>query len=77
MNLSDIIKYKYGSVDKMIEKTGITISRAYLYQILAGNKQNLTLQVLEELKSALGFETLDEVSAVIQSKEEFTNVEEI
>lgn len=77
MNLNEIIKYKFGSVDKMIEQTNLSISRAYLYQILNGNKQNLTLQVMEELKDALGLETLDEVRNIIQVKEEYTNVEEV
>lgn len=77
MNLNEIIKYKFGSVDKMIEQTGLTISRAYLYQIINGTRQNLTYQVMEELRVALGLDSLEEVSNIIQAKEEFTNVEEI
>lgn len=77
MNLNEIIKYKYGSVDKMIEQANLSISRAYLYQIINGDKKNLTLQVMEELRDALGLQTLDEVKSIIQLKEEYTNVEEI
>ena len=32
---------------------------------------------MEELRDALGLQTLDEVKSIIQLKEEYTNVEEI
>lgn len=77
MNIYDIIKCKYGSVDKMIEQTNLSISRGYLYQILAGNRQNLTLQVMEELKNALGLDSLDAVKEVIENAKDQQTFEEI
>lgn len=51
----------YGSVDKMLEKTGNFISRAYLYKLINGKKANITLQVAQELKEVLELESLDEL----------------
>jgi hypothetical protein len=67
MNLNTLIKDKFGSIDKMLEETNTTISRSYLYQIINGEKINITMSVMEELQRILGLNSLDEVKEAIRN----------
>ena len=67
MDLFEIIKYMYGSVDKMIEINKSSLSRAYIYQILKGEKKNLTLQAAYELKEMLNIKTLDDLYEILKN----------
>lgn len=67
MNLNQLIREKFGSIDKMIEETQTDISRSYLYQISRGEKVNITMQVMEELQRILELSSLDEVKEAINN----------
>ena len=68
MNLNKIIKEKYGSIDKMIEDTHI--SRSYLYQIINGEKVNITVEIAKELQILLDLKSLDELMELIDDAQE-------
>ena len=63
-----IIKYLYGSVDKMIEANNMTVSRAYIYQIIKGEKTNITLDVAKELVKALNLQSIDDFARLIENQ---------
>ena len=67
MNLNQLIREKFGSIDKMIEETHTDISRSYLYQISRGEKINITMQVMGELQRILELGSLDEVKEAIDN----------
>lgn len=67
MSLEKLIKDKFGSIDKMIEVTGTDISRSYLYQIVNGEKVNVTLLVMAKLQELLELPSLDDVKEAIQN----------
>jgi hypothetical protein len=67
MSLDKLIKDKFGSIDKMIEVTGTDISRSYLYQIVNGEKVNVTLLVMAKLQELLELPSLDDVKEAIQN----------
>lgn len=67
MNLDTLIKNKFGSIDKMLEETHTSISRSYLYQIINGEKINITMSVMEELQRILELNSLDEVKEAIRN----------
>lgn len=70
MNLNKIIKEKYGSIDKMIEATDTHISRSYLYQIINGEKINITVEIAKELQILLDLKSLDELMELIDDAQE-------
>ena len=66
-NVKERINMLFGSVDKMLEKTGNFISRAYLYKLINGEKTNITLQIALELKEVLELDTLEELVILLDS----------
>lgn len=66
-NLEEVIKNKYGSVDKMLEQTD-QISRAYIYRLVNGSKSNPTKNILQELARLLEI-TVDEVVELLDVEE--------
>jgi len=65
--LKERIKILYGSVDKMLKKTGNFTSRSYLYQLISGEKVNISLQMALELKEVLQIDTLKELVALLNN----------
>ena len=59
--VKEIIKEKYGSVDKLIKATNTNISRSYLYQIISGHKIRLSIDVAKELTDILELESMDKL----------------
>lgn len=70
MNLDTLIKEKYGSVDKLIEETNTLISRSYLYQIISGDKTNLSVDMAKELVTILGLNSIEELMEIINANKE-------
>jgi predicted metal-dependent phosphotriesterase family hydrolase len=70
MNLDTLIKEKYGSVDKLIEETNTLISRSYLYQIVGGDKTNLSVDVAKELTKILELNSIEELLEIINVNKE-------
>ncbi len=70
MNLDTLIKEKYGSVDKLIEETNTLISRSYLYQIVGGDKTNLSVDVARELTKILGLNSIEDLLEIINANKE-------
>lgn len=70
MKLDAIIKEKYGSVDKLIEETNTLISRSYLYQIISGDKTNLSVDMAKELVTILGLKSIEELMEIINANKE-------
>ena len=62
-----IIKYLYGSVDKMIEANNMTVSRAYVYQIIKGDKTNITIDVAKEFVKALNLQSIDDFVSILET----------
>ena len=67
MSLDKLIKDKFGSIDKLLEETNTSISRSYLYQIVNGEKVNVTMAVMEELQRILELPSLDDVKEAIDN----------
>ena len=67
MKLEDIIKDKYGSIDNMLNNTD-QISRAYIYQLIQGFKNNPTKDILKELSRLLDI-SLEEVVELLETNE--------
>ena len=61
-----MVKYLYGSVDKMIEANNMTVSRAYAYQIITGKRTNFTIDVAKEFVKALNLQSIDELVSLIE-----------
>ena len=70
MNLDSIIKEKYGSVDNLIKETNTLISRSYLYQIMSGDKTNLSVDMAKELVTILGLKSIEELMEIINANKE-------
>ena len=68
MKLEDIIKDKYGTVDNMLVNTD-QISRAYIYQLVQGTKNNPTKDVLKELSRLLELPIEKVVELIDETKE--------
>lgn len=75
MKLEDIIKQKYGSVDNMLEKTD-QISRAYIYKLLSGNRNNPTKNIIQELSRLLEI-SVEEVMRLTDESDESKDSEEV
>ena len=67
MNLEELIKNKFGSVDKMIETTKTLISRSYLYQIIGGDKTNLSVAMAQELVSILELDSIEALMEILNA----------
>jgi transcriptional regulator with XRE-family HTH domain len=67
MKLEDVIKDKYGSIDNMLNNTD-QISRAYIYQLIQGFKNNPTKDILKELSRLLDI-SLEEVVELLETNE--------
>lgn len=67
MKLEELIKNKYGSIDNMLNNTD-QISRAYIYQLIQGFKNNPTKDILKELSRLLEI-SLEEVVELLESNE--------
>jgi transcriptional regulator with XRE-family HTH domain len=67
MKLEELIKNKYGSIDSMLNNTD-QISRAYIYQLIQGFKNNPTKDILKELSRLLEI-SLEEVVELLESNE--------
>ena len=67
MKLEDVIKDKYGSIDNMLNNTD-QISRAYIYQLIQGFKNNPTTDILKELSRLLDI-SLEEVVELLETNE--------
>lgn len=70
MNLDSIIKEKYGSVDNLIKETNTLISRSYLYQIISGDKTNLSIDMAKELVTILGLKSIEELMEILNANKE-------
>lgn len=70
MNLDSIIKEKYGSVDNLIKETNTLISRSYLYQIISGDKTNLSVDMAKELVTILSLKSIEELMEIINVNKE-------
>lgn len=70
MNLDSIIKDKYGSVDNLIKETNTQISRSYLYQIINGDKTNLSVEIAKELVTILGLSSIEELLEILNANKE-------
>ena len=70
MNLDSIIKNKYGSVDNLIKETNTQISRSYLYQIINGDKTNLSVEIAKELVTILGLGSIEELLEILNANKE-------
>lgn len=70
MNLDSIIKDKYGSVDNLIKETNTQISRSYLYQIISGDKTNLSVDMAKELVTILGLKSIEELMEILNANKE-------
>lgn len=70
MNLDSIIKDKYGSVDNLIKETSTQISRSYLYQIINGDKTNLSVEIAKELVTILGLGSIEELLEILNANKE-------
>ena len=57
----DLIKRKYGSIDKMIEETNTFISRSYLYQICENKKTSISITYAQELIKLLELKSIEEL----------------
>ena len=62
----DLIKRKYGSIDKMIEETNTFISRSYLYQICANQKTKLSIEYAQEIVKILELNSIDELLELLK-----------
>lgn len=69
MNIKDLILVKYDSIDNMLEVTKLTISRSYLYQIINGYKDNISIEVAKPLADALEI-TVDELIRILNETKE-------
>jgi transcriptional regulator with XRE-family HTH domain len=67
MKLEELIKNKYGSIDNMLNNTD-QISRAYIYQLIQGFKNNPTKDILKELSRLLEI-SLEEVVELLETNE--------
>lgn len=67
MKLEEAIKAKYGSIDNMLNNTE-QISRAYIYQLIQGFKNNPTKDILKELSRLLEI-SLEEVVELLETNE--------
>jgi DNA-binding Xre family transcriptional regulator len=65
MKLKELIINKYGSVNNMLDDPNISISKSYLYQIINGDKTNITVDVARELAQALEVK-LDDLVEVLK-----------
>ena len=54
----------------MIEATDTHISRSYLYQIINGEKVNITVEIAKELQVLLDLKSLDELMELIDDAQE-------
>ena len=66
-NLEEVIKQKYGSLDKMLENTE-EISRSYLFKIVNGETNNPSKNILKELSRLLEL-SVEEVIKLIDNEE--------
>ena len=62
----DLIKRKYGSIDKMIEETNTFISRSYLYQICANKKTKLSIEFAQEIIKLLELKSIEELIELLK-----------
>lgn len=62
----DLIKRKYGSIDKMIEETNTFISRSYLYQICENKKTSISITYAQELIKLLELKSIDELLELLK-----------
>lgn len=70
MKFDTLIKEIYGSVDQMLKATDTTISRSYIYQIINGEKKNLSVDIAKELVTILKLNSIEELMEVINDTEE-------
>jgi transcriptional regulator with XRE-family HTH domain len=64
MNIKELILSKYESIDNMLDSTELNISRSYLYQIINGDKDNISIEVAKPLADALDI-TVDELIRIL------------
>jgi transcriptional regulator with XRE-family HTH domain len=64
MNIKELILSKYESIDDMLDSTELNISRSYLYQIINGDKDNISIEVAKPLADALDI-TVDELIRIL------------
>lgn len=69
MKLYNLIKEIYGSVDKMLEETQTDISRSYIYQLIKGEKANLSFEVAGKLVTILKLNSMDELKEILKDDE--------
>lgn len=70
MKFDSKIKELYGSVDQMLKATETTISRSYIYQIINGEKKNISVEVARELVRILKLNSIEELMELINESEE-------
>ena len=70
MKFDTLIKEIYGSVDQMLKATDTSISRSYIYQIINGEKKNLSVDIAKELVTILKLNSIEELMEVINDTEE-------
>ena len=64
--MKERIKNLYGSVDKMLSKNNTFISRTYIYQLLNGESNNVSLKVAQELKKLLNLNNIEELIILLE-----------
>ena len=64
MNIKELILSKYESIDNMLDTTELNISRSYLYQIINGDKDNISIEVAKPLADALDI-TVDKLIRIL------------
>lgn len=64
MNIKELILSKYESIDNILDSTKLNISRSYLYQIINGDKDNISIEVAKPLADALDI-TVDELIRIL------------
>lgn len=64
--MKERIKNLYGSVDKMLSKNNTFISRTYIYQLLSGESNNVSLKVAQELKKLLNLNNIEELIILLE-----------
>lgn len=68
MKFDSKIKELYGSVDQMLKSTETTISRSYIYQIINGEKKNISVEVAQELVKILKLSNIEELMELIKNE---------
>jgi len=70
MKLNNLIKELYGSVDQMLSSADVKISRSYIYQLISGEKVNITVDTARELVKLLKLNSIEDLMELLYDSEE-------